>query len=65
MTTTPADRNMFSLNLRDMDKAGADWVEMIAPALREKNRRYTVLFPPDNLDPDEAFLSGWWPPIIS
>lgn len=51
--------------IRDMDKAGADWVEMITTVLREKKRRYTVLFPPNGLDPDEAFLSGWWPPIIS
>ncbi len=51
--------------IRDMDKAGADWVEMITTALRGKKRRYAVLFPPNDLDPDEAFLSGWWPPIIS
>ena len=65
MMVTAVGRNMFSLNLRDMDNAGADWVEMIATALRGKERRYTVLFPPNGLDPDEAFLSGWWPPIIS
>ena len=51
--------------IRDMDKAGADWVEMITTVLREKKRRHTVLVPPNGLDPDEAFLSGWWPPIIS
>jgi hypothetical protein len=51
--------------IRDMDKAGADWVEIITAALRGKKRRYAVLFPPNDLDPDEAFLSGWWPPIIS
>ena len=51
--------------IRDMDKAGADWVEMITTPLRERKRRFVVLDPPDTLDPDEAFLRGWWPPIIS
>ena len=51
--------------IRDMDKAGAHWTEMITTALKEKDRRYSLLFPPDNKDPDEAFLDGWWPPIIS
>jgi hypothetical protein len=51
--------------VRDMDRAGADWTEMITAILKKKDRAYTVLFPPEDKDPDEAFLSGWWPPIIS
>ncbi len=51
--------------IRDMDKAGADWSEMITTALKEKDQRFTLLFPPNNKDPDEAFLDGWWPPCIS
>jgi hypothetical protein len=50
--------------VRDMDKAGADWTEMLTTALKEKSRRFTVLFPPDNKDPDDAFLAGWWPSCI-
>jgi DNA primase len=49
----------------DMDKAGEGWVKHLSEAFRSQDRRYNVLFPPDGLDPDEAFLSGWWPPIIS
>jgi len=51
--------------IRDMDMAGADWVEMTTTAMGEKKRRFVVLYPPNDLDPDEAFLNGWWPPIIS
>lgn len=60
-----AEHNYEYFLIRDMDKAGSDWAQMLTTAMKEKNRRYTVLFPPNTMDPDEAFLSGWWPPIIS
>jgi DNA primase len=59
------DHDLEYFLVRDMDKAGADWTSMITKVLKENNRTYTLLFPPDDMDPDEAFLSGWWPPCIS
>jgi hypothetical protein len=59
------DHDLEYFLVRDMDKAGADWTTMITKVLKENNRTYTLLFPPDDMDPDEAFLSGWWPPCIT
>ncbi len=47
--------------LRDPDKAGQEWAETVSDAIRHGKGKVRTLRPPDNLDPDEAILSGWWP----
>lgn len=47
----------------DPDEAGYGWIEPVAQAIEKgQGGQYTVMFPPGDLDPDEAILSGWWPP---
>jgi DNA primase len=50
--------------IQDMDKGGDDWAATLTRVMNEKGFKYTLIYPPDNKDPDEAFLSGWWPPCI-
>jgi len=45
----------------DPDDAGYDWIEPVSQAIRKGEGKYEVRFPPGDLDPDEAVLSGWWP----
>ena len=40
------------------------WKQHITEALEKRGGRYCVINTPDKMDPDEAFLSGWWPSII-
>ena len=40
------------------------WKDHITDALDKGGGRYTVINTPNGLDPDEAFLSGWWPSVI-
>jgi len=40
------------------------WKQHITEALEKGGGRYCVINTPDKMDPDEAFLSGWWPSII-
>jgi hypothetical protein len=40
------------------------WKDHITEALDKGEGHYTVINTPDGLDPDEAFLSGWWPSVI-
>jgi hypothetical protein len=47
--------------LRDPDAAGQEWARTISAATRRSGGKVRTLCPPDNLDPDEAILSGWWP----
>jgi len=47
-----------------MDKAGDAWTTTLTEVMKEKEHRYTLIYPPDGKDPDEAFLGGWWPPCI-
>ena len=49
------------LLIRDPDDAGTFWEKSLKEVL---GRKTVCLTPPDNLDPDEAFLSGWWPSSI-
>ena len=49
------------LLIPDPDDAGFDWIEPVSEAIRKGEGKYEVRFPPDDLDPDEAVLSGWWP----
>jgi hypothetical protein len=50
--------------IQDPDKAGDTWTETLTGIMNEKGYKYTLIYPPDDKDPDEAFLSGWWPPCI-
>jgi hypothetical protein len=45
----------------DPDKAGEEWVEGVTQAIHQGTGKFQVARPPDGHDPDEAFLSGWWP----
>lgn len=45
--------------IRDPDDAGLFWESHLKDALADG--KPIMLTPPDHLDPDEAFLSGWWP----
>jgi Toprim-like len=45
--------------IRDPDEAGLSWESHLKDALADG--KPITLTPPDHLDPDEAFLSGWWP----
>jgi hypothetical protein len=47
--------------LRDPDKAGQEWAKTVSDAIRYGGGKARTLRPPDQLDPDEAILSGWWP----
>ena len=49
------------LLIRDPDDAGKFWEESLKEALGKKT---VCLVPPDNMDPDEAFLADWWPSAI-
>ena len=44
--------------IRDPDAAGEFWEASLTKSL---DGQPIMLTPPDQLDPDEAFLSGWWP----
>ncbi len=46
------------LLIRDPGEAGSFWESSLKDALGNKT---VCLTPPDNMDPDEAFLSDWWP----
>ena len=46
------------------DEAGWSWMESISAALTQVGSQdFEIHFPPDDLDPDEAILGGWWPEI--
>lgn len=40
------------------------WLQHITKAIESGGGRYTVINTPNKTDPDEAFLSGWWPSVI-
>jgi hypothetical protein len=50
--------------LRDPDQAGVEWTQTISKSIRHGGAKVRALQPPDQLDPDEAILSGWWPSAI-
>jgi len=52
------------LLLRDPDKAGVEWAQSVSASIRHGGAKVRTLRPPDQLDPDEAILSGWWPSIL-
>jgi hypothetical protein len=47
-----------------MDKGGDDWTATLTQVMNERGFKYTLIYPPVDMDPDQAFLSGWWPPCI-
>jgi hypothetical protein len=51
--------------LQDPDKGGNDWTGTLTGVMNERGYKYTLIYPPDGKDPDEAFLDGWWPPVLS
>ncbi|MCL4268610.1 MAG: toprim domain-containing protein, partial [Anaerolineales bacterium] len=51
------------LLLRDPDQAGIEWAQSVSASIRHGGAKVHTLRPPDQLDPDEAILSGWWPSI--
>jgi DNA primase len=59
-----SDHDYQYVMIKDPDKAGDEWSDMIIPAIKQGAGRYSLLETPDKLDPDEAFLSGWWPSSI-
>lgn len=73
--TANASRYEFVL-IPDQDPAGLGgwdeekqkdlpgWLGTISAALEKGGGRYCVINTPDLMDPDEAFLAGWWPSII-
>ena len=73
--TANATRYDFVL-IPDQDKAGLGgwdearqknipgWLQHITGAIDKGGGRCRVINTPDGLDPDEAFLSGWWPSVI-
>jgi hypothetical protein len=40
------------------------WLQHLSGAIERGGGRFAVVRTPDRMDPDEAFLSGWWPSII-
>ena len=40
------------------------WKQHLTAALDEGGGKYVVVNTPERLDPDEAFLGGWWPSVI-
>ena len=60
----------------DQDKAGLGgwddvnqkdvpgWLQHLTSAIDKGGGRHCVINTPNGLDPDEAFLSGWWPSVI-
>lgn len=73
--TIHATRFDFVL-IPDPDKAGLGvwdeakkknvpgWLQHVSSAIEKGGGRHCVIQTPDRLDPDEAFLSGWWPSTI-
>jgi len=55
------DHNQYEyVLLRDPDEAGREWARTVSAAIRHGGAKARTLRPPDNLDPDEAILRGWW-----
>ncbi len=50
--------------LRDPDQAGIEWAETVSATIRHGGAKTSTLKPPDQFDPDEAILNGWWPSAI-
>ena len=50
--------------IQDMDKGGEGWTATLTKVMNERGFKYTLIYPPVDMDPDQAFLSGWWPPCI-
>lgn len=47
--------------VRDPDPAGVEWALALSSSIRSGGASVRTLRTPDQLDPDEAILSGWWP----
>ncbi|RMD62217.1 hypothetical protein D6833_07200 [Candidatus Parcubacteria bacterium] len=51
--------------IADPDNAGLQWIDTVSNAIKEGGAEFVALFPPNDLDPDEAILKGWWPGELS
>ena len=40
------------------------WLQHVSGAIEQGGGRFSIVHTPDKMDPDEAFLSGWWPSVI-
>lgn len=49
------------LLIRDPDEAGTQWARAVGKMIRHGGGKVRAAKTPDQLDPDEAILSGWWP----
>ena len=47
--------------MRDPDTAGAEWALALSSSIRSGGASVRTVLPPNQLDPDESILSGWWP----
>jgi hypothetical protein len=57
-----AEHNQYGyLLVPDSDEAGKEWVKTLRSAIRRGKGVSRVVHPPDDLDPDQALLQGWWP----
>ena len=60
-----SEHNKFEyVLLHDPDKAGTKWVESVSASIRHGGAPVITYTPPNQLDPDEAILNGWWPSIL-
>lgn len=48
----------------DPDPMGGAWAARVGEAAARGGGAWVVATPPAGLDPDEAFLSGWWPQAL-
>jgi hypothetical protein len=49
------------LLIPDPDEAGRGWTRALNAAIQRGNGQVRVAHTPDDLDPDQAVLRGWWP----
>jgi hypothetical protein len=50
--------------LQDPDPAGEEWTDTLTTCIQAGGAQVCTFIPPDQLDPDEAILKGWWPSIL-
>jgi hypothetical protein len=50
--------------LQDPDPAGQEWTDTLRACIQAGGAQVCAFIPPDQLDPDEAILNGWWPSIL-
>ena len=50
--------------MRDPDPAGVEWALALSASIRSGGASVRTVLPPNQHDPDEAILNGWWPAIL-